>query len=188
MYWSDLESTVSVEPEDQLTAEAPVALAILQATVRGDRSAALAMLQALPEQFGPGGIVKVMFVWIECLMSMHATPSAGQVAITAVHEGRVLDAQQVPPPERFAMQLIGCRLAQDHDTWHALILALRDTGRRDVDEASDWILAVLSMCASGILTKMHEPLRPWWRKFLPRRRHRIIGLAVEVQGGLPRAT
>ncbi|GAA2773028.1 hypothetical protein [Saccharopolyspora taberi] len=129
---------------------APLAAEALRAGVAGRWAKAAAAVNRLTDNYGGEVVPNVLCAWIDTAL-IHCAPPSGEpvhVAWFNTDTGELGDADDVPPPVRWAGRLVAARVADDREQFTALIDAVRSD-----DEWSAGCSALLQICA---LTLRHN--------------------------------
>lgn len=125
------------------------ARACLVAAMRHDAVAAQAAANALLADFGPGVIPQVMLAWIDTALSAQGigpgeTGQPARIVFGDIDTGNIAtDAHDVAPEVAWAGRLMNARIANDRDTYQALMNAVPP------DQDGRYINSLLDCCAQS---------------------------------------
>jgi len=130
------------------------AAAVLQAARLGDQAATVAAAKALLAAHGSGVIPQVMVAWIDTLIGARGITEVGQPArimFADTDTGAIGDVTQVRPEVAWAGRLINARIADDEESFRALMGAVPE-GKSD-----RYVTTLLDCCAQSINLAIGRP-------------------------------
>ena len=104
----------------------------------------------IAERYGAGHLPQVMCAWIDTMASgCGLDPKGKPIGLLWMHEdtSEITDADDTPPPVRWAGRLVAARLADDETQFRALINACSGD-----EEWSANVQAVLMVCGTMLRT------------------------------------
>lgn len=133
----------------------PLATTALNAAIREDRGRAEQSVTELGTHYHQD-MPNVLLCWIDSVRHHRPTVHAPEfVTWLRVDTGQVQNANEVPPPVRWAGRLMLARAQGDADQFRALINAVSSD-----DEWSRNVVAVLEICALMLRAPRNEMYRP----------------------------
>lgn len=116
-----------------------------------------AAVKALQDEFGGHGIMFALVAWCDTLIvrqqqvTGHKDGDLARPAWLNATTGDVaFNADDVPPPVRWAGRLIAARAAMDHDAWDALVVSIPDTPPMAVTEHVSALLSSVAMTLNSL--------------------------------------